>query len=330
MKTKAVVFTRENEIELKELTLEDIGKDDIGVRTIITAISPGTERWILKGKHIGTKFPCVPGYHRIGVVEKVGENVKNFKEGDVVYGCAGDGKWKEKEIYSMWGAHLSYSIGDWRNYLFLSSKIPDKFELETNVFTQLSSVATRGINALEIKPQEKIIIIGSGILGICASQLASYKNAIPVLIDKDTERVEFSKKFAFSFNIDDENLENKLKEIAPDGFDYLYDTVGFPETTDKLVQFMKYRGKVLFQAQYFDKERCAVDLDQIKIKELTIKTTCGIDTENFYQTLFYIRKRILKISDIITHRFSSREILDGYKIFKEGRQFNLGILFWWD
>ncbi|MCX7917729.1 MAG: zinc-binding dehydrogenase [bacterium] len=305
MKIKALIYTDVNKFEVGDLTLDEMKEDDIKVKTIISAISPGTERWILRGKHIGTKFPCVPGYHRIGIVEEVGKDVKSFKEGDIVYGY--DNRWKEN-IYRMWGAHVSYSNGNWKNYWFISSKMPDNFELETIVFTQLSAVATRGIKALEIKAKDKIVIIGAGFLGLCACQLSIYNNAIPVLIDKDPERVEFGKKFTqFSFSIDDKDIDKKLKEIAPDGFDYLYDTVGNPETTDKLVPLMKYRGKILLQAQYFDKEKCAIDLDQVKVREITIKTTIGIDTIDFYETLNLIRKRILKISEMITHKFSSNE-----------------------
>ncbi|MCM8804836.1 MAG: zinc-binding dehydrogenase [Candidatus Omnitrophica bacterium] len=327
MKTKVLIFPEANRFEVSELTLEQMSEDDIKVRTIISAISPGTERWILKGKHIGTKFPCAPGYHRIGIVEEIGKNVKCFKEGDIVYGT--DNKWKEN-VYRMWGAHIFYSIGNYKNYWFISSKIPNEFELETIVFTQLSAVATRGIKALKGKPKEKIIIIGAGFLGLCACQLSIYKNMIPILIDKDPKRVKFGKKFtSFSFSIDDKDIDEKLKEIAPEGFDYLYDTVGIPETTDKLVKFMKYRGKILLQAQYFDKERCAIDLDQIKIRELTIKTTIGIDTVDFYETLEYIKKRIIKISEMITHRFKDDELEKGFEILRDGKEFNLGILFWW-
>jgi len=75
MKTKAGVFSEANKFEMRELTLEEMGPQDIGVRTLVSAISPGTERWVLKGKHIGTKFPCVPGYLRIGIVEKCGREV---------------------------------------------------------------------------------------------------------------------------------------------------------------------------------------------------------------------------------------------------------------
>ena len=91
MKTKAVIFPKADTFEFGELTLPDPGPSDVLLRSVVTAISPGTERWILRGKHLGTKFPCVPGYHRISVVEQCGKDVPGLQVGDLVYG--GGGRW---------------------------------------------------------------------------------------------------------------------------------------------------------------------------------------------------------------------------------------------
>ena len=111
MKTRAVVFPEANRFEVADLTPVSPGPGDIVVRTLVTAISPGTERWVLRGKHVGTQFPCVPGYHRIGIREECGKDVTLFQPGDVVYGSAGG--WEEEDIISMWGAHIGRSVGDW-------------------------------------------------------------------------------------------------------------------------------------------------------------------------------------------------------------------------
>ena len=94
LKTQALFFPKVNEYEMTEVTLPDPGPRDIVVRTLISAISPGTERWIMRGKHIGTKFPCIPGYHRIGIVESTGRDMKDFEAGDIVYGTGN--RWKEE------------------------------------------------------------------------------------------------------------------------------------------------------------------------------------------------------------------------------------------
>ena len=293
MKTEAVVFTSPEKFTMKEITLDKMGKDEILVRTLVTAISPGTERWILKGRHIGTKFPNVPGYHRIGIIENVGKNVKKFQEGDIVYGFASEGKWKEK-IISMWGAHLGYSVDSPSQYRFISSELPSVFELETTVFTILISVAHRGINALEAKGGEKILIIGAGILGLSAAQFSFLKNAHPVIIEKNPERVKFAKKIIPDVIEVDGNIEKKLDKIAPEGFDIVYDTAGVPEVIDMCVKKTKRWGKLLLQAQYFDAAHRIIDLDQIKIKELTIKTTIGTDEIDRREISVLLKRECLK------------------------------------
>ena len=327
MKTKAVVFPEVDKFEVREITLPEVGANDILVRTLVTAISPGTERWFLRGRHIGVEFPLIPGYHRIGIVEKRGEDVSEFEVGDIVYGSAG--RWEEN-IQSQFGAHVGYSVADASGYDFVASETPSKFELETLAFTILIGVANRGVRALEPKATERMVIIGGGIIGICAAQLAMLEGAVPVIVEKDPERLEFIKGIVPNVvSPDDAQFDEKLKEIAPSGFDYLYDSVGHAPTTDRLVQLTRNHGTMMMQAQYFDKEKCAIDMDQVKIKEITIKTTCGIDAKDRLDTVNNILTRRLKVASLITHRFDSDDILKGYELLHTGKPFNLGIVFHW-
>ena len=330
MRTKAVVFPEANKFEMRELELEEMGPRDIVVRTLVSAISPGTERWVLQGKHVGTRFPCVPGYHRIGIVEECGKEVKNFQPGDIVYGSAN--RWQNKEIISMWGAHIGMSVEDHTQYKFVSSSFPKRLELETMAFTILAGVANRGVRFCNIHAGQKVLIIGAGFVGICAAQLTALQGAQSVLLEKDTERINFVKQLMPNIlNVDSGNLEESLvKKLAPSGFDILYDTAGHAETTDKMVKHIRKQGTLLLQAQYFNKERCALDLDQIKMREITMKTTCGIDDQDWIETINNIRTRRLQIAPLITHRFESTDALKGYELLHTGKLFNLGIVFRWD
>jgi len=328
MKTKTLVFTAPNSFEVQSVEPDDLGPNDILVKTIVTAISPGTERWTLKGLHVGTRFPCVPGYHRIGIIEKKGLQVRGFETGDIVYGSGG--RWRDKNLHCMFGAHTEYSVFDAGGYSFVASEMPEQFELDTTVFTILAGVAHRGIRFLNPQPFQQVGIIGSGIIGICAAQLALLRGATPWLLDVDQERLSFVRSIVPNIcNIREENAFDNLKKNIPGGFDIVYDSVGNAKTTDRLVQLMRNQGTLLLQAQYFDKEKCALDLDQIKIKEITIKTTCGIDGIDHADTMKLIRTRQLAISQLITHRFKSADIKQGYELLRDNKEFNLGIVFNW-
>ena len=152
------------------------------------------------------------------------------------------------------------------------------------------------------------------------------------MVDKAPDRIDFvqSRLGLRVLSLDDPHLTESLKEIAPAGFDLLQDTVGHAPTIDALVQLMRPQGTLLLQAQYFDKATCAIDLDQIKIKELTVKTTCGIDEQDWLETTTNIRARRLKIAPLITHRFDQTDILKGYELLHTGNPHNLGIVFHWN
>lgn len=328
MKTKAVIFPKADTFEFAELTLPDPGPSEVLLRSVVTAISPGTERWILRGKHSGSKFPCVPGYHRISVVEQCGKDVAGLQVGDLVYG--GSGGWQESHIASLFGAHTGHAVTDWRSVDFIDSARSNILELECMAFTLVAGVANRGIRFCEVHDYQKVLIIGAGFIGICAAQLAALRRAQPVLIEKNRERVAWVKNIVGPvFCTDDEKLEANLRAIAPAGFDVIYDTVGHAATTDTMVKLARPQGKLLLQAQYFDKEKCAIDLDQIKIRELTCKTTCGIDKQDWIDTITNIRQRRLKIAPLITHRFGADEALKGYELLHTGKPLNMGIVFHW-
>lgn len=329
MKTTAVVFPEACKFELRELTLPDPGPGDIVVRTLVSAISPGTERWTLVGKHIGTKFPCVPGYHRVGVVESAGRDVTQFKPGDVVYGTGGS--WAE-EIVSMWGAHVGHSVGAAGGYKPMPEGADEIDKLEALAFAILAGVSNRGVNMADFQSGQKVLAIGAGIVGICEAQLAASRGAETTLLDKNPDRIAFLAKAQPNLrclSVDDPDLVSKLKEIAPGGFDILQDTVGHAPTTDAMVQLMRGQGTLLLQAQYFDKEKCAIDLDQIKIKELTVKTTCGIRQEDWDQTTAAIRSGVMDTAALISHRFSGADALQGYDLLLNNTSHNLGMTIRW-
>ncbi|MBN2449402.1 MAG: zinc-binding dehydrogenase [Lentisphaeria bacterium] len=331
MEIRAVVFPEADRFELRTLHLPEPGPGDILVRTLVSAISPGTERWILRGKHIGTRFPCVPGYHRVGVVEHCGPEVQGFAPDTIVYGSGN--RWLDKDVISMWGAHVGHSVSAPAGYHVLARQALPREALESVAFTILCGVSNRGINRCDVCAGQQTLHLGAGIVGVCAAQLAARRGAVPVLLDRDPERIAHVSR-AFPdipvFSVDDAELIPKLKAHAPSGFDLLQDTVGHAPTTDRLVPLVRSQGTLLLQAQYFDRQSCAVDLDQIKIRELTVRTTCGIREEDWQQTSAALLSGALNMQALITHRLPAARLLDAFGMLHTGKPHNLGMVIGWE
>jgi len=330
MKTTAVVFPEADRFEVRELSLDAPTENDIVVRTLVTAVSPGTERWILRGKHIGTRFPCVPGYHRIGIVQECGGAVSGFQAGDLVYGSGN--RWLETEVVSMWGAHVGCSVSAPGGYHRLPAGSLSSGKIEEAAFIILCGVSNRGINRCEVSGETTSLHIGGGFVGVCAAQLVKLRGGTPVVLEKAPDRIAYLREALPGipcWSVDDPELDARIEEFAPQGVDILQDTVGHAPTTDRLVPHVRVRGLILLQAQYFDKEKCAIDLDQIKIRELSMTTTVGIRDEDFEQTLGNIVNGDLRVAPLISHRFQAKDILDAYAMLHTGRPHNLGMVIHW-
>jgi L-iditol 2-dehydrogenase len=79
MNTTAIVMTDPGELEVREITLPDVGPDDVLLRVEVTGIC-GTDVHMYNGG-MDLEFPVVPGHEFTGVIEEVGENVKRDSKG---------------------------------------------------------------------------------------------------------------------------------------------------------------------------------------------------------------------------------------------------------
>lgn len=82
MNTPAIVFTAPRTAGLLDLELPEPGPSDLVVRTAISGVSVGTERWALLDRRPEMRFPQVPGYLGVGVVER---GAAHFKVGERVF-----------------------------------------------------------------------------------------------------------------------------------------------------------------------------------------------------------------------------------------------------
>lgn len=79
---KAAVFVSPNQIELREKPIPDVGPNDALMKITTTTIC-GTDIHILKGEY-PVESGLTIGHEPVGVIEKLGSNVKGYEEGQRV------------------------------------------------------------------------------------------------------------------------------------------------------------------------------------------------------------------------------------------------------
>lgn len=127
--------------------------------------------------------PMSLGYSSAGTIISLGDGMDSFKIGQRV-ACAGGG----------YAVHAEYNLVPGS----LLTPLPDGVDFDSAAFTTLGAIALHGFRLTEAQIGERIAVIGLGLLGLLAIQIAAAAGCRVFGIDTNPERVELAKKFGIA------------------------------------------------------------------------------------------------------------------------------------
>ncbi|XP_018823048.1 2-methylene-furan-3-one reductase-like [Juglans regia] len=185
-------------------------------------------------KATDSPFPTVPGFDVAGVVVKVGSQVKNFKEGDEVFGDINESALQPKRF----GSLAEYTAVEER---VLSLKPNNLSFVEAASLPLVIETAYEGLERTGFSAGKSILVLGgAGGVGTHVIQLAKHVfGASKVAATASTGKLELLKSLGADWAIDytTENFED-----LPEKFDVVYDTVG---EVERAIKAMKEGGRVV-------------------------------------------------------------------------------------
>lgn len=236
MKAKRIVFTQVNRAELLDWEVESPGPGQALVKTAFTAVSAGTERANLTGdaninpaSQASVSFPRYAGYSGAGVVMAVGPGVTRVKVGD--------------RVGIHWGSHLSWQTLPEENL----HKLPDSVSLQEAAVTFISTFSAAALRKLHPALGESILVMGLGILGQFAVQLARANGMVPVIAaDPKPERRALALTLGADYALDPtaDGFAEKVKELTGGGANMAIEVTGHGEALNQALDCMKPFGRV--------------------------------------------------------------------------------------
>ncbi len=148
--------------------------------------------------------PMPLGYSSAGVIEAVGEGLSDLRVGQRV-ACAGGGH----------AVHAEYALVP-RNLL---APLPDHVNFEAAAFTTLGAIALHGFRLAETQIGERVAVIGLGLLGLLAVEIASAAGCEVLGIDLDSERVSMARGLGAKAVVREQAEESALAYSNGLGYD---------------------------------------------------------------------------------------------------------------
>lgn len=220
----AAVYRAKGEVRLESVPVPEIGPGEILVRVHTCGICGTDLKKIATGSH---SAPRIFGHETAGTVVAVGDKVAKFIPGDRVMvfhhiPCGSCFYCRHKtfaqcETYKRVGCTAGFepSGGGFAEYVrvmdWIVQKgtvlIPEQVSFEQASFVEPVNTCLKGIERLALLPDETVLVIGQGPIGIILSLLAKRTGATVITSDLYKQRLTISGKFGLENAIDASHVD---------------------------------------------------------------------------------------------------------------------------
>ncbi len=178
----AVAVTEPNQLKIVEVPDPTPGPYEARIRTEVACLCNMTDRKLIEGHFPGVEhYPLLLGHETVGIVDAVGEKVRNFKVGDRVVGglllnttdpAYGSG-WGGFSQYTLAGDHQAMIEDDlatpergWFEVYEIMRAVPRSIAVEDAVMLCTWREVYGAFDDFNLKKGDNILIYGAGPVGL--------------------------------------------------------------------------------------------------------------------------------------------------------------------
>ena len=299
----------------------------------------GPHGLFLKTTDRGVNYPLTPGHEVAGVVDALGEQAEGFSKDDkvLVYPWIGEGlcpacRIGEENLCDKPRSLGVYMDGGYAEYVLIPSykylvKISDGMDIDASATLSCSALTAYGaVKNANLKPDDNVVIVGAGGLGLMAIQLAkAVTGARIIAMDLDDKKLEFAKKEGADTTVNSKN-EDPIKAIMEltdkMGADAVIDFVNASKTVESDMQFLRRRARVVLVGLFGG---------ELKLSLVSMPTRAYMLIGSYTGTLSDLielvslaRRGVIK--PVVSNRFKLDQATDALTMLKDGKILGRGVI----
>ncbi len=318
----AAVYRGKNDVRMETVPVPEIGRGEILVRVHTCGICGTDLKKIATGSH---SAPRIFGHETSGVVVACGDGVTQFQPGDRVmvfhhipcrncYYCR-HRTFAQCETYKKVGCTAGFdpSGGGFAEYVRVMDwivehatvRIPDEVSFEKACFVEPVNTCMKGVVSLRLEPDETVLVIGQGPIGLILSVLANRSGARVITSDLYSRRLTISESFGLGLTIDASRTDvaQRVRELTDGrGADAVILAVGGNGLIRPAMDATRPGGRVLLFAQTVHGE-AVVDPAAICVDEKTLLGSYSASVELQEESVRFVMSREMELERLISHRF---------------------------
>jgi len=320
---QAAVYRGINEVRIETVPVPEIASGELLVRVHTCGICGTDLKKIATGSH---SAPRIFGHETSGTVAAVGKGVNDFQVGDrvVVFHHIPCGScfycrhrtFAQCETYKKVGCTAGFepSGGGFAEYVRVMDwivrrgtvRIPENVSFEQACFLEPVNTCLKGIENLRLYPNETVLVIGQGPIGIILAFLALRAGASVITSDLYPQRLTISKTYGLGNAIEAARTDSvaRVRELTEGrGADAAILAVGGNGLIQTAMDAVRPGGRVLLFAQTARGE-VTIDPAAICVDEKTLLGSYSASVELQEESVQFVMRREMNLENLISHRYA--------------------------
>lgn len=306
-------FTAPKSLQIKDQVIPEPGDGDVLIQVAACGIC-GTDFHIFNGEAPAV-LPLIPGHEFSGKVVSCGKLVKRLNVGDRVAidpnipcGCCRfcrEGKINFCENLEAIGVTRN---GGFAEYAVVPQSqvyvIPPTLDFKTAAFSEPLSCCIHGMDIIDVKPGEKVLIVGSGTIGLLILQLVKLSGAgICGVIEPDNYKRELAMKYGADFSTSPKanNLQEYIQDNTRGGPDVIIECAGNQNALSMCFQLTKTGSRILLFGLAPESDKIDIHLQKFFKNELVLKSSM-LNPYTFQRAIDLLELKKVSISLFPLHR----------------------------
>ncbi|MFQ3621836.1 MAG: zinc-binding dehydrogenase, partial [Spirochaetales bacterium] len=179
----------------------------------------------------------------------------------------------------------------------------------------------------ELGVSDTVLVIGTGTIGSFILQSLRLKGAgFIIATDIDEDKLQLARKMGAEVTINsrEQNLFDRVRQVAPQGVDIVFDVVGKAQTAQAGIQLLKKNGKYV-SVGLFDQE-IPVPIQRITTWQLKILGSY-ISSDEYPACIQFLATKKVDLSPFLTHVVPLSQGVEWFSRLRKGERGLFKVIF---
>lgn len=326
---KTIIINNPGEVDIIEQAMP-VRKQGEALLKILYGGICGSDLGTYRGTFAYASYPRIPGHEFSAEIIEIGDNDRNLKPGMIVtcnpYFNCGHCYSCQRGLVNCCTSNETMGAqrdGAFSEYITMPiERIYDGKGLSAKTLALIEPfcISYHGISRANIQPNDKVLVIGAGTIGVLAAVAAKAKGAKVYISDVAENKMNYAiETFGLDGGILNDSPENFIKRVEEitngNYFDVTIEAVGLPSTFQACIDAAAFGARMVQIG--VDKRTHEFDFTLLQKKELNVYGSRNALKKDFLELIDLVKSRKVDLEKIVTNTYNLDEADKAFQDFSK-------------